>query len=105
MTVYDHELILLGSGIIEDDIGNQIPSDEVPKKVLCKVGSVGRTEFYSAASSDLRPEVVFTIHKYEYENERKVKFEGQQYSVLRSYATGFEEIELTCERVGADVKH
>lgn len=102
-SVYDHELVLLGSGYTEDELGNHIPND-TKRPVLCKVESVGRNEFYSAASSDLRPEIVFTIHKYEYEGERKVKFEGQQYSVIRTYATGIEEIELTCERVGADVK-
>lgn len=101
--MYDHELILLGSGFTEDELGNQIP-DDTRKSILCKVDSVGRSEFYSAASSNLRPEIVFTIHKYEYENERKIEFEGQKYSVLRTYATGFEEIELTCERTGADVK-
>ena len=100
--MYSHELILLGSGYTEDELGNQIPN-EIRKPILCKVDSVGRNEFYSAATSNLRPEIVFTIHKYEYDNERKVEFEGKKYSVLRNYATGFEEIELTCERVGADV--
>lgn len=100
--MYDQELVLLGSGYTEDELGNQIPN-ESRKSILCKVDSVGRNEFYSAATSNLRPEIVFTIHKYEYEHERKVEFDGQQYSVLRTYATGFEEIELTCERVGADV--
>lgn len=100
--VYDHELILLGSGYTEDELGNHIPND-TRRFILCKVESVGRSEFYSAATSNLRPEIVFTIHKYEYEGERKVEFEGQQYSVIRTYATGIEEIELTCERVGADV--
>lgn len=101
--MYNHELILIGSGYTEDDLGNQIPN-ETRKPILCKVDSVGRSEFYSAATSNFRPEIVFTIHKYEYENERKVEFEEKQYSILRNYATGFEEIELTCERVGADVK-
>lgn len=100
--MYNHEIELLGKGYTVDELGNQIPSD-VKKRVLCKVDSIGRSEFYSAATSNLKPEIVFTIHKYEYENERKVIFEEQQYSVLRTYATGFEEIELTCERVGADV--
>ncbi len=100
--MYNHELMLLGSGYTEDELGNQIPN-ETRKSVLCKVESVGRNEFYSAASSDLRPEIVFTIHKYEYENERKIEFEGNKYSVLRTYTTSFEEVELTCERVGADV--
>lgn len=101
--MYDHELILLSSGYTEDDLGNQIPVNN-RKSILCKVDSVGRSEFYSAASTSLRPEVVFTIHNYEYGNERKIEFEGQQYSVIRTYAIGFEELELTCERVGADVK-
>jgi len=100
--MYNNELELLREGYTEDELGNQIPSN-VKRSILCKVNSIGRSEFYSAASSNLRPEIVFTIHKYEYENERKVIFEEQQYSVLRTYATGIEELELTCERVGADV--
>lgn len=100
--MYNNELELLREGYTEDELGNQIPSN-VKRSILCKVNSIGRSEFYSAASSNLRPEIVFTIHKYEYENERKIIFEEQQYSVLRTYATGIEELELTCERVGADV--
>lgn len=100
--VYNHEIILISSGYTEDEIGNQIPNEK-RKPILCKVNSIGQNEFYNAAASDLRPELKFTIHRYEYENERKVEFEGHRYSVLRTYATGFEEIELTCERVGADV--
>lgn len=100
--MYDHELILIGSGYTEDELGNQILSESTTS-ILCKVDSIGRNEFYSAASSDLKPEIVFTIHKYEYANERKVEFEGKKYSVLRTYAVNFEEIELTCERSGADV--
>jgi len=100
--MYNNELELLREGYTEDELGNQIPSN-IKRTILCKVNSIGRSEFYSAASSNLRPEIVFTIHKYEYENERKIVFEEQQYSVLRTYATGIEELELTCERVGADV--
>lgn len=101
--MYSHEVILLNQTIEEDELGNQ-DAVENRKPILCKVDSVGRSEFYSAASSDLRPEIVFTIHKYEYENESKVEFEGQRYSVIRTYTTGFEEIELTCERFGVDVR-
>lgn len=101
--MYNHELILLSGGFTEDDLGNQIPA-EVRRSVLCKLESIGRNEFYSAAAANLRPEVTFVIHQYEYEGESKVEFNGQQYSVIRTYATGIEEIELTCERVGADVK-
>lgn len=100
--MYNHELILISLEYVSDAIGNQIPT-EIRQPILCKVDSIGRSEFYSAATSDLKPEIIFTIHKYEYQNQRKIEFENQQYSVLRTYAVGIEEIELTCERVGADV--
>jgi len=61
---YDHELILIGQTIQEDEIGNQTPI-ETRKTVLCNVKSVGRNEFYSAATAGLRPSIVFVIHGYE----------------------------------------
>lgn len=94
---YDHELILFTQTIVEDELGNQIPG-EVPRAILCNVKSIGRTEFYSAAGAGLKPELVFIINKYEYQNEDKVKFEELPYKVIKTYSTGSEEIELTCER-------
>ncbi|MDR9795219.1 phage head closure protein [Aeribacillus pallidus] len=98
---YDHELVLIKQTFIEDEIGNQIPT-ETRKTVLGNVKSVGRNEFYSAATAGLRPSIVFVIHGYEYEGEQKVEFEGVKYNVIRTYATNFEEVELTCERVAVD---
>jgi SPP1 family predicted phage head-tail adaptor len=99
---YDHELTLITQIMIEDEIGNQIPV-ETKTIILCGLKSVGRTEFYNAALTGLKPELVFVVHGYEYNGEQVVEFEGAKYRVIRTYATGFEEIELACERVGADV--
>ncbi|AYB47129.1 phage head closure protein [Paenibacillus lautus] len=100
---YDHELILITpGGIIEDDIGNQIPIDPVRTPVYCQLRSVGRNEFYNAAVTGLRPEFIFIIHAYEYNGEQLVEFEDKKYRVLRTYSTSFEEIELSCEKVAAD---
>lgn len=100
---YDHELILITPGAIDyDDIGNQIETDPIETPILCRLNSVGRSEFYNAAAAGLRPEMVFTIHGYEYSDQKLVKFEGVQYRVVRTYAVDFEEIELTCEKVNAD---
>ena len=98
---YDNELTLIKQEFIEDEIGNQIPT-ETRKTLLCSVKSVGRNEFYSAATAGLRPSIVFVIHGYEYDGEQSVEFEGIRYKVIRTYSTDFEEIELTCERVAAD---
>lgn len=100
--MYNHELILIHHTFVKDEIGNQIPT-ETRKSILCKVSSVGRNEFYNAAVNELKPEKVFVIHRYEYEDENLVEFEGKQYSVIRTYSTDFEEIELVCERKIVDV--
>ncbi|MGF9909406.1 phage head closure protein [Brevibacillus porteri] len=100
---YDHELTLIIPGRIEqDEIGNEIQTDPIETTILCGLKSVGRSEFYNAAAAGLRPEIVFVIHAYEYNDERLVVFEGARYRVIRTYATGFEELELTVERVTAD---
>ncbi len=98
---YDHELTLIGTTIQKDDIEQEI---EVPTytTILCDLKSIGRNEFYSAAQAGLRPSLTFKIHKYEYNGEKKVKFEGQEYKVLRTYSENFEELELICERIGAN---
>ena len=107
---YDHELTLISQTVKEDEIGNQIPV-ETRKTILCKVKSVGRSEFYGAATAGLRPEIVFVVHEFEYGGEQEVEFEGERYKVIRTYRGGmtrhgsklaFDEVELTCERVTAD---
>lgn len=98
---YDNELTLIKLEFIEDEIGNQTPT-QTRKIVLCNVKSVGRNEFYNAATAGLRPSIVFVMHGYEYNGEQQVEFEGVRYNVIRTYSTDFEEIELTCERVAAD---
>lgn len=98
---YDHELTLINQTVVEDEIGNQIPV-ETKTIILCGLKSVGRTEFYNAALTGLKPELVFVVHGYEYNGEQVIEFEGTRYRVIRTYTTGFEEIELTVERVGAD---
>lgn len=99
---YDHELILISQSYVDDEIGNQIPGDEIETSILCGVRSVSRTEFYNAALTGLNPEIVFVVHAYEYNDGRKVKFNGELYRVIRTYQKDFEEMELVCERVAAD---
>lgn len=99
---YDHELILIGTRYEDDGLGGQMPV-ETETAVLCEELSVGRSEFYSAAQTGLRPDFLFRIHRFEYADQRLVRYEdGVRYRVLRAYATGTEEIELTCERVVGD---
>lgn len=100
---YDHELVLISPGqITEDEIGNQIELDPIETPVYCDLKSVGHSEFYNAAVTGLRPELVFIVHTYEYGGQGIVEFEKKKYRVIRTYSVSFEELELTCEKVAAD---
>ena len=101
LVTYDHELILISQTITEDEIGNQIQV-ETETAILCGKKSVGRNEFYNAAVTGLKPEIILVVHGYEYNGEQVVKFEGVRYRVIRTYANDFEEMELTCEKVTTD---
>lgn len=95
---YDDELILFSQTVVEDEVGNQTLV-ETPKPVLCGVKSIGRSEFYSATSNGLKPEIIFVLNKYEYDNESKAVHDGTTYKVMKTYSEdGSEDIELTCER-------
>lgn len=98
---YDHELTLFSIGYVQDDWGNWVPG-EVERKILCSLKGVTKNEFYSAAQSGMKPELVVVINKYDYQNEQKVEFEGIKYKVIRTFPIRTEELELTCERVAGD---
>ena len=93
--MYDYELVLIDESYTKDIIGNQIAT-KTETNILCAVKSVGRSEFYNSAQAGLRPEIIFVIHPYEYNNQKKVKFNNQNYDVIRTYTNNFEELELVC---------
>lgn len=99
---YDYELKLIGVTVTGvDSIGQEV-GVEIETTILCSLKSITRTEFYAAAQAGIRPSLTFVIHKFEYASEKEVEFEGQRYKVIRTYSENFDELELTCERVGAN---
>lgn len=95
---YDFELTLIKHTFKTDELLNQIP-EEIKTDLYCDLKSIGRNEYYNAASQGLKPEIIFVIHKYEYNGEKEILFEGKKYKIIRTYSKDFEEIELTCEKV------
>lgn len=108
--MYNHEVTLVSYEITKDEIGNDVKTP-IKKTVLCRVDSIGQSEFYNANVSDLRPDIKFIIKEFEYKGQKEVIFNEVKYKVIRTYYTGiessnrrtntlkFDEIELTCERV------
>lgn len=73
--------------------------EETEREVLCTVRSVGMQEAYTAMGHGLHPEWVFQLtHAFEYEGEKRCRFQGVEYRVIRTYVTEADTIEITVER-------
>jgi hypothetical protein len=75
---------------------------ETKREVLCGVRSIGMKEFYSAHSTDFRPELKLVLADYlDYNDETMAEYNGERYRILRTYRAG-QELELTLERAPAE---
>ena len=91
---------LISVKITDDDIGNQVetPSE---RRIFANQFYVSSGEFYNAAVTGLKPEKMFEIYSYEYQDEEKLKHDDKIYRIIRTEARG-DKVRLTCERVIAD---
>lgn len=97
----DDVIMLISKSYLTDESGNQIET-KTERGVFCKVNSVGRTEFYSAAQADMHPSYVFTLSHYaDYQNEKELAYtdwtgEKRYYTITRTYRTG-DRLNITAE--------
>lgn len=100
--MYNELIKLISETYTIDDYGNQIATPTEVER-FAKVKSISQTEFYKAATVELRPEINFVMADYlDYSGQKKLKYTPYngaeiEYSVLRVGRNG-NEIELICER-------
>lgn len=83
-------------------IKREYGKDDIKREVLCGVRSIGMKEFYTASSTDFRPELKLILADYlDYEGETLADYDGQRYRILRTYRAG-QELELTLSRAPAE---
>ena len=70
------------------------------RDVYCQVDSVTRSEFFEGGRNGLNPEFRFTMFFDDYEGEQTVIYNGNTYSVYRTYHARTDTIELYVERKG-----
>lgn len=83
----------------EDQYGVLQPT-ETEKTVFCDVTSVTGTEVAEFGRNGINPEYRFTMFRYDYNGERIVEYNGDRYSVYRTYIARNDTIELYAERRG-----
>ena len=79
---------------IETIQNNEVIKSWVSTTVYANKKSVRQSENYQAAAAGLKPELVFVIHSFEYDNQKKIGYDNKEYTVIRAYDTG-EFTELT----------
>ncbi|BBI32483.1 phage head closure protein [Cohnella abietis] len=70
---------------------------ETVKTVFANKKSVTRSEFYQGVANNLKPVAVFEVNSFEYEDEQKLRHEGSDYMIIRSYQITQDLLELTCQ--------
>lgn len=55
------------------------------RQVFAKVESINRSEFFNAGRIGLKPQYLFKVFKADYQGESIVEYNGQTYSVYRTY--------------------
>lgn len=90
-------IFLVPTQIEKDNIGNEIEIFGQPRKILADRKSVRQTEFYQAATTDFKPEMVFTVWPHEYEGEKYLRYQNQLFYIVRTFEKNFRELELVCE--------
>lgn len=84
---------------IQGSHGRFEDASELRRQVFCTVRSVGMRESYEALSHGLHPEWVFILtHSFEYHGEKRCEFHGVEYTIIRTYVTEADGIEIVAER-------
>lgn len=97
-----HDIVLMIPVAESIDRGNirREPQRECARRLFARVTSVGEREFYDAAQAGYDLSMRAEVWTDEYRNERMLEFEGEEYSVIRSYRNDkTRRTELYCERM------
>ena len=97
------DVITLVSEIVtgHDDYGNEIRTKE-SRTVFCRTYGVDRSEFYSASTAGLKPEITVRLSDYaDYKGEKTAIFHYVEYDIIRTYSgdnLALNEVELILQR-------
>lgn len=84
----------------KDANGVERKTGETVRTVFANVKSASGTEFHDGFRNGLNPQYVFTVFRYDYDNETVIEYDGARYGVYRNYRKGTDMIELHAERKG-----
>lgn len=96
----DDVCFLITTTIEYDELMQEIET-EIERQIFCTLSNVSRQEFSVSMQAGLKASKVIIVDHDEYDGESKVRYDGQSYSVYRTFVRTDGYIELYCEvRIG-----
>ena len=95
------QITLIKSEYVEDAYGVQ-QKTETRNTVFCDVASVTASEFFQGGQNGLKPDLRFTMFRYDYNDETVCEYNGKRYSIYRTYYGRNDLIELYVQRKKGD---
>ena len=92
-------ITLLATTKTQNDYGVWVET-QTSRDVFCQVDSVTRSEFFEGGRNGLNPEYRMTLFFGDYEGEKLLIYNGNTFSVYRTYQGRNDTIELYVERKG-----
>lgn len=80
----------------ENQQGDQIKVPGGRRQVFANKKSIRQSEFYQAAATGLRPELMFEVRTSEYNGEKTLIYNAKEYTVIRAFEKGGEFTEIVC---------
>ncbi len=79
----------------QNDIGDMVQNKQ-EQQVFANKKSIRQSEFYQAAVTGLKPELMFEVRNIDYSEQQKLKYNDKEYNIIRTYSKNGEIIELIC---------
>jgi len=89
-------IYLLSESVSQNELGDTINTYE-ESKVIARLKSIRQSEFWQAQAAGFKPEIQFNIRDFEYENEKRLKYNNNTYKIVRTYSDSG-NIELICTK-------
>lgn len=70
---------------------------EVEKQIFCSVKSVSMSEFFQGGQAGMKKQMRFDVFRYDYNDEEVLIYEGNRYSIYRTYIAKNDIFELYAE--------
>jgi len=96
--LFNEQLILIAITSTVNALGDPVQT-ETETTVFADKASVRQSEYYQAAATGLRPELMFIVRTCDYSQQPLAEWNSKQYKIIRTYDKTDETTELLVQGV------